>query len=115
MNQNIFVVRIKRNIWFPFSFAYIKDVFRTVVDFTLIASCVIVIILAATLGYLKYQNDLNRPWATLKGNEVRTKQELRRVERKFGVHALETNNRGEWGCYVDGKWWPGFPKERRDK
>jgi len=69
------------------------------VHLTLISYVVSVIILAATLGYLKYQNDLNKPWATLPGTEVRSEQEFQQAEKFHGSDAQFC----EWDS-VAGSW-----------
>ncbi len=109
--MNIFVATTKRDTWFRFSFVSIKDALMMVVDSTLIAYCVIVIIIAMVMGYQHCQYRIPQKFVVESRYPFKSDQELNKIKRKFGVHALEIVN-NEWGCYVDGKWWCAFPEDR---
>lgn len=84
----------------------VRNAIETVVDFILLSYVVAVIILAATLGYQKWEADLNKPWATQKGVEVRSKEEFQQAIRFHGSGArlCEWDNKREaWVFYRDGK------------
>lgn len=101
--MNIFAVRIKS---LKQELSACKNVLRDIVDSILIAYCVAVIILASTLGYLKWEADLNKPWATLKGVEIRSEQEFQQAVKHHGKDAqfCEWDSvAGSWIFYRDGK------------
>lgn len=67
----------------------VRNALKTTVDFILLSYVVAVLILAATLGYQKWEADLNRPWAVLKGNPIYSKEQIQKLNKKHGELIFE--------------------------
>ncbi len=101
--MNIFVATTKRDTWFRFLFVSKKDALMMVVDFTLIAYCVIAIIMAMVMGYQLCQDRLNREIVTIENYPERTVEELREAHAYHGIKFSEQGVDGDWFFVRDGK------------
>ncbi len=102
MNHTIDVTT-RRSTSSPFSSANTRDALMMVVDSTLIAYCVIVIIIAMVMGYQLYQDRLNRKIVTVENYPERTVEELKKAHAYHGIKFSEQGVDGDWFFVRDGK------------
>uniref|UniRef100_A0A6H1ZQP6 Putative phosphate ABC transporter substrate-binding protein n=1 Tax=viral metagenome TaxID=1070528 RepID=A0A6H1ZQP6_9ZZZZ len=100
--KKIIGAMIPKDISNQFWFVYTRDAFITGVDFILIVYCVAVIILAATLGYLKWIDPMNQKVVS-SGYQNRTEEELKARHRHHGINHSRRDENHEWYFTRDGK------------